>query len=83
MTKDCGRHVCVLRFREFHGSLQLEEFLNWLCTTRNVLEFKEVPKEMKVPLVATRLRGRDAAWWKQFKLTRSRLGKQKIFTWRR
>ena len=47
---------------EFQGSLQLKEF-------------KGVPEEMKVPLIATRLRGRAAAWWQQFKLTRSRLGK--------
>ena len=45
------------------------------------MEFKGVPKEMKVPLIATRLQGRVAAWWQQLKLTRSRLGKPKIATW--
>ena len=56
---------------EFHGSLQPEEFIDWLYTTEEVMEFKGVPEELKVPLVATRLRGRAAAWWQQFKLTRS------------
>ena len=45
------------------------------------MEFKGVPEEMKVPLIATRLRGRAAAWWQQFKLTRSRLKETKVTTW--
>ena len=46
---------------EYHSSLQPEEFLEWLCTIKEVIEFKGVPEEMKVPLVATTLRGRAAA----------------------
>ena len=45
------------------------------------MKFKRVSEEMKIPLVATRLWGRAAAWWHQFKLTRSRLGKPKVTTW--
>ena len=63
-----GMHIEVF---EFHGSLQPEEFLDWLCTTKEVIEFNGVPEEMKVPLVAMRLHGRAAAWWQQFKLTGS------------
>ena len=37
-----------------------EEFIEWLCTAKEVMEFKGVPKEMKVPLIATSLRGRAA-----------------------
>ena len=37
---------------EFQGSLQPEEFIEWLCTAEEVIEFKGVHKEMKVPLVA-------------------------------
>ena len=48
---------------EFQGSLQPEEFIDWLCTTKEVMEFKGVPEEMNVPLIATRLWGRAAAWW--------------------
>ena len=65
---------------EFHGSLQLEEFIDWLCNAEEVMEFKEVLDEMKVSLVATRLLGRAAARWQQFKLTRSRLDKTKVIT---
>ena len=66
---------------EFHGSLQPEEFLDWICTTEEVLDFKGVPENMRVPLVPTRLRGRAAAWWQHFKLSRTRLGKSKFATW--
>ena len=47
----------------FHDSLQPEEFQDWFCTTEDILEFKEVPEEMKVPLVVKRLRGRATARW--------------------
>ena len=66
---------------EFHGSLQPEEFLDWLATVEEILDFKGVPKNKWVPLIATRLRGRATTWWKQTKLMRNRLGKSKIVTW--
>ena len=75
---ESGMHTEV---PEFQGSLQPEEFIDQLCNTEEVMKFKWVPKEMKVLLIATRLRGRVAAWWQQFKITRSRLGKSKVTTW--
>ncbi|KAI8547347.1 hypothetical protein RHMOL_Rhmol07G0188400 [Rhododendron molle] len=66
---------------EFHGTLQPEEFLDWLFSIEEILEFKEVPDNKRVPLVATRFRGREAAWWQQSKVTRSRQGKKKIDSW--
>ena len=74
---ESGRRTEVL---EFQASLQAEDFIDWLCTAEEVMEFKMVPEEMKVPLIATRLRGKTTAWWQQLKLTRSRLGKPKIDT---
>ena len=65
---------------EFQGSLQPKEFIDWLCTAEEVMEFKGVLEEMKVPLIATRLRGRATTWWQQFKLTKSRLGNTKVTT---
>lgn len=66
---------------EFQGFLQPEEFLDWLFAIEEILEFKEVPENKRVPLVATRFRGRAAAWWQQSKVTRSRQGKKKIDSW--
>ena len=66
---------------EFQGSMLPEEFLEWIGIVEEILEFKKVPEREKVALVATRLRGRAAAWWQQLKLNRNRSGKQKIAEW--
>ncbi|XP_050217488.1 uncharacterized protein LOC126668325 [Mercurialis annua] len=66
---------------EFFGALKSEEFLDWLATVEEILEFKDVPADRRVPLVAARFRDRETAWWQQLKLTRSRMGKPKIDTW--
>ncbi|EEF47875.1 conserved hypothetical protein [Ricinus communis] len=60
--------------------LQAEEFLDWLAMVEEILDFKGVLEDKRVPLVATRLRGRATAWWQQSKLTRARLEKDKIAT---
>ena len=66
---------------KFQGDLSPEEFLDWLGVVEEILEFKNVPKNARVALVATRLRGRAAAWWQQLKLSRTRMGKSKIKNW--
>ncbi|PKI38558.1 hypothetical protein CRG98_040991 [Punica granatum] len=53
-----------------------EEFLDWLATLEEILEFEGVLDAKWVQLVATRLRGRATTWWQQVKLTYSRMGKQ-------
>ncbi|GJV20458.1 hypothetical protein Tco_1369478 [Tanacetum coccineum] len=50
---------------------------------REVFEFKEVPKNKRVSLIATKLRGRTPAWWQQLKLTRERVGKPRVTSWRK
>ncbi|XP_021984980.1 uncharacterized protein LOC110880847 [Helianthus annuus] len=67
---------------EFDGSsLNPEGFIDWLATVEEVFEYKEMPENKRVALIATRLRGRASAWWQQLKLTRNRLGKTRIVTW--
>ncbi|KAI9174834.1 hypothetical protein LWI28_023368 [Acer negundo] len=66
---------------EFRGSMQPEEFLEWIGIADEILEFKRVPANERVALVATRFRGRAAAWWQQFKLARNRAGKPKLSDW--
>lgn len=46
-----------------------------------VLEFKQVPEDRRVALVATKFRGKVAAWWTQLKASRERSGKGKIKKW--
>ncbi|PKI73706.1 hypothetical protein CRG98_005947 [Punica granatum] len=71
------------KIQEFHGSLKPEEFLDWLATIEEILEFKGVPENKRVPLLAIRLRYRATTWWQHVKLTRSRVGKPKIMTWKK
>src|SRR5574338_70000 len=66
---------------EFKGGMQAEEFLDWVANVEEIFDFKEVPEHRRVKLVATRLRGRDLAWWQQTKLTCERMGKSKVESW--
>ncbi|KAL4573498.1 hypothetical protein LXL04_020306 [Taraxacum kok-saghyz] len=66
---------------EFHGNINADEFLDWLVAVEEVLDFKAVPRDRRVSLVATRFRGRAAAWWSQTKAQRARSGKTRIASW--
>ncbi|KAK6126948.1 hypothetical protein DH2020_039313 [Rehmannia glutinosa] len=66
---------------EFTDSLDASEFLDWLNSVEELLDFKGVPDQRRVPLVATRFRWRASAWWQQAKLTRIRHSKTPISTW--
>ena len=41
---------------EFEGDLDSDHFLDWLQTIERIFEYKEVPEENKVKLVALKLR---------------------------
>jgi len=66
---------------EFEGKLDPEEFLDWLHTVERIFEYKDVPEDKKVKLVALRLRKYASLWWTNLcaKLIRER--KTKIRTW--
>ena len=48
---------------DFHGSLILDEFMDWIHTVERVFNCHEVPDSRKVKLVAVRLKGHASAWW--------------------
>nr|GEV28673.1 hypothetical protein [Tanacetum cinerariifolium] len=50
---------------------------------RQVFEFKVVPENKRVSLIATKLHGWVFAWWKQLKLTRERVRKLRVTSWRK
>ena len=66
---------------EFKGCLQPKEFLDWVAAIEEILDFKEVPQDKRVSLVATKFRGCAAAWWQQLNQSCIRQGKSKINTW--
>ncbi|GJU98204.1 hypothetical protein Tco_1327475 [Tanacetum coccineum] len=56
---------------KFDGNtLNPEGFIDWLVAVEEVFEFKEVSKNKRVSLIATKLCDRASAWWQQLKLTR-------------
>ncbi|GJV49107.1 hypothetical protein Tco_1439319 [Tanacetum coccineum] len=59
-------------------TLNPEGLIDWFVAVEEVFEFKEVPENKRVLLIATKLRGRASAWWQQLKLTRERVGKPKV-----
>lgn len=77
---DSGFRVEIL---EFSGNLSTEEFLDWLSTIEEILEYKRIPQDQCVPLVASRFRNRAMACWQQIKESRRRAGKPRIDTWKR
>lgn len=66
---------------EFHGGIRGDLLLDWIVSVEEILEFKRVPEDRRVPLVATKFRGHAASWWQQTKSTRSRNGKNAIQSW--
>ncbi|KAK2656044.1 hypothetical protein Ddye_009096 [Dipteronia dyeriana] len=70
--------------RVARGNLMPKEFLDWLRFMEEILEFKNVPTNARVALVATQLQRRATTWWQQLKLSRTRLGKlgkSKLMDW--
>lgn len=66
---------------EFHGGMQPNDLLDWFTVVEDIFNFKEVLKDKKVGLVATRLQERASTWWQQVKATRIRKRKRKIEIW--
>ncbi|CAL9247404.1 unnamed protein product [Arabidopsis halleri] len=66
---------------EFNGGIRGDSLIDWLVTVEEILDFKQVPNDRRVPLVATKFRGHAASWWQQVKLTRTRNNKAPIESW--
>ena len=66
---------------EFEGKLDPEEFLDWLNTVERVFDYKDVPEDKKVKLVALKLRKYVSLWWTNLCAKRVRNRKEKIRTW--
>ncbi|GJV46316.1 putative reverse transcriptase domain-containing protein [Tanacetum coccineum] len=78
---ESGMRVNILKFDG--NTLNPKGFIDWLVAVEEVFEFKDVPENKRVSLIATKLRGRASAWWQQLKLTRERVGKTRVTIWRK
>jgi len=66
---------------KFEGKLSPDEFLEWMYTIECIFEYKDVPEDKKVKLVAVRLRKYASLWWTNLCAKRVRNRKSKIRTW--
>jgi len=66
---------------EFERQLNPDHFLDWLQIVERVFEYKDIPDDKKVKLVALKLRKYASIWWANLVATRVRKGKGKIRTW--
>ena len=66
---------------EFEGRLDPDEFLEWLQTVERVFEYKDVPEDKKVKLVALKLRKYASLWWENLIKKRAKRGKTKVRSW--
>ena len=71
----------MVEIPEYEGKLGSEEFLDWLHTDERVFEYKDIPKDKKVKLVALRLRKYASLWWTNLCAKRVRERKSKIRMW--
>ena len=68
---------------KFEGQLNPDEFIEWMNTVERVFEYKDVPDDKKVKLIALKLRKYASIWWSNVVSKRARKGKNKIRSWRK
>ncbi|PKI37096.1 hypothetical protein CRG98_042530 [Punica granatum] len=66
---------------DFEGHLNPEHFIDWLATVECVFDYKSIPEDKKVKLVAIRLKKHASIWWGNLTRRRAREGKRRITTW--
>ena len=59
---------------EFEGKLDPDDLLEWLQTVERVFEYKEIPDEQKVKIIALKLRKYASLWWTNLLTKRARQG---------
>ncbi|GKE68802.1 zf-CCHC domain-containing protein [Tanacetum coccineum] len=67
----------------FHGSMNVEYFLDWMGELDTFFKFYEIFMGSRVDLVACKLKGGAQSWQKNVHLIRERQGKLPIITWER
>ena len=61
--QDRSHHDFRLDIPDFEGQLDPDIFLDWLQTVERIFEFKDIPEDRKVKLVALKLRKYASIWW--------------------
>jgi hypothetical protein len=66
---------------DFEGKMQPDDFIDWLTTVERIFDFKDVPENRKVKVVAIKLRKHASIWWEHLKRQRECEGRERITTW--
>ena len=61
--------------------MQPDDFIDWLQTVERIFDLRQIPEDLKVKLVAIRLRKYASLWWEHVQNQRYREGKHKVETW--
>jgi len=68
---------------EFESQLNPDDFLDWLNTLERFFEYKDIPDDKKVKLIALKLCTYASIWWNNVLSKRARKAKRKIRSWRK
>ncbi|KAJ9541339.1 hypothetical protein OSB04_027845 [Centaurea solstitialis] len=66
---------------EFEGNMHPDDFIAWLQTVERIFDLREVPDNLKVKLVAIKLKKHASLWWEHVQKRRYREGKYKVESW--
>ncbi|KAM4081479.1 hypothetical protein ACJW30_11G095600 [Castanea mollissima] len=58
-----------------------KNFIDWITTVEQTFDFKDIPKNRKVKIVAIKLRKHTSIWWEHLKRQRQHEVKDCIVTW--
>ncbi|XP_056694837.1 uncharacterized protein [Spinacia oleracea] len=76
--KDLGIKVDI---PDFEGGVHPDDFIEWLHTVERVFDFKDIPDDRKVKIVAIKFKKHASIWWENLKRQREREDRSKIRTW--
>ncbi|VFQ70540.1 unnamed protein product, partial [Cuscuta campestris] len=65
----------------FEGKNDPDDFLEWLETVERVFDFKDVPEDKKVKIVALKFRKYASTWWSNLSTKRRHENKAPVKTW--
>ncbi|GJR24495.1 reverse transcriptase domain-containing protein [Tanacetum coccineum] len=78
ILRSLGVRVEIL---EFMGTTQPDEFIDWISTVERVFDLRDIPENLKVKVVAIKLRKYACLWWDHVKQKQRQQGKSQVETW--
>ncbi|VFR00371.1 unnamed protein product [Cuscuta campestris] len=80
-TQEKGATDFKVDIPTFEGKNDPDDFLEWLETVERVFDFKDVPEDKKVKIVALKFQKYASTWWSNLSTKRRRENKAPVKTW--